>query len=569
MKNGQFPAVIQLSSLNGQNGFKIDSEAMGDYKTYANSFIAAGGDINSDGWVDLLIGAPGHANYVGRAYVVFGGPGVGSQGVLSLSSLNGTNGFKLDGEAVYDNAGFSVSPVGDFNHDGHDDFLVGAPHYYFVSGSGAGRSYVVFGGSEVGKGGLLPLSSLNGTNGFKLVGESINSYTGFSVNSAGDFNGDGYPDIILGAIGYNNAIGRSYVVYGGPGIGASGIVLLANLNGVNGFKLDGNFADDSGYLVSNPGDINGDGKTDLLIGAYSGNNGVGRVYAVLGGSGVGSKGLLPLSSLNGTNGFVLNGESINDYAGISVSGAGDINGDTWADLIIGAYNHNNGVGRSYVVYGGTGLGSSGAISLGSLNGANGFKLDGEAADNYSGISVCAAGDINGDGLADLLIGAGGHANYTGRSYVVFGGAKLSPGGIFNLSSLNGVNGFKLNGENNEDLSGRVSTAGDINGDGITDILIAAPDYANYTGRSYVIFGDIPPVLVNNTLSLSVGAAIQLNSIYLAAYDRNHNNNTLVFIPSAISHGYFATTSAPHIPIVNFTQQQVTSGSIQFVHDGTW
>ena len=74
MKNGQFPAVIQLSSLNGQNGFKIDGESMGDYEWSANSFIAAAGDINSDGWEDLLIGAPGHANYVGRAYVVFGGP---------------------------------------------------------------------------------------------------------------------------------------------------------------------------------------------------------------------------------------------------------------------------------------------------------------------------------------------------------------------------------------------------------------------------------------------------------------------------------------------------------------
>ena len=89
-----------------------------------------------------------------------------------------------------------------------------------------------------------------------------------------------------------------------------------------------------------------------------------------------------------------------------------------------------------------------------------------------------------------------------------------------------------------------------------------------TGRSYVVFGDIPPVLVNNSLSLSVGAAIQLNSTYLAAYDRNHNNNTLVFIPTALSHGYFATTSAPNIPLVNFTQQQITNGAIQFVHDGT-
>ncbi len=348
MKNGQFPAVIQLSSLNGKNGFKIDSESMGDYEYHANSFVAAGGDINSDGWADVLIGASGHVNYVGRAYVVFGGPGVGqSGGVLLLSGLNGTNGFKLDGEAVDDNAGFSVSDIGDFNNDGHDDFIIGAPQR-FLSGNGTGCSYVVFGGTGVGHSGLLPLSSLNGTNGFRLNGEGINNFVGWSVSAAGDFNGDGNPDIILGAIGYNNAIGRSYVIYGGAGIGATGVVLLANLNGVNGFKMDGNFLttpDNTGYSVSNFGDINGDGKTDLLVGAYYGNNGTGRVYAVFGGLGTGSSGLLPLSSLNGTNGFVLNGESFNGWAGISVSGVGDINADGQTDLIIGASNYNNGDGR--------------------------------------------------------------------------------------------------------------------------------------------------------------------------------------------------------------------------------
>ncbi len=558
-----FPAILPLASLNGQNGFKLDGENNGDNSGYP---VSAGGDINSDGYDDLLIGATSYANSTGRSYVVFEGPRVGNQGVLLLSSLNGTNGFKLDGEAINDNAAYSLSSVGDFNSDGHDDFLIGATQR---SGSGIGRCYIVFGGSEVGKSGLLALSSLNGTNGFKLVGEASNSLVGYSVSAAGDFNNDGHPDIIMGAIGYNNAIGRSYVVYGGPGIGATGVVLLANLNGVNGFKIDGNFADDSGISVINPGDINGDGKTDLLIGAYSGNNNVGRAYVVFGGSGVGSNGLLPLSSLNGTNGFVLNGESINDYAGISVSGTGDFNGDTWADLIIGADDHNSGMGRSYVIYGGPGLGSSGAISLGSLNGANGFKLDGENNGDFSGVSVSAAGDINGDGRVDLLIGAFDHANNIGRSYVVFGGSKLGSGGIFNLSNLNGVNGFKLDGENNGDYSGRsVSTAGDINGDGIADILVGAYGHANSTGRSYVVFGDIPPILVQNRLIIQAGNQVRLNSTYLAAYDRNHNNNTLVFTVSALTHGHFELTGKPGAALSNFTQSQLTNNTVLFIHDGS-
>ncbi len=149
--------------------------------------------------------------------------------------------------------------------------------------------------------------------------------------------------------------------------------------------------------MSSAGDLNGDGKKDLLIGGDYGNNGTGCVYAVFGGSGVGSGGLLPLSSLNGTNGFVLNGEVFNDATGISVSSTGDINGDGWADLIIGAFDYNNNTGRSYVVYGGPGLGSSGSVSLGSLNGVNGFKLDGEAIGDFSGFSVRMVDDINGDG----------------------------------------------------------------------------------------------------------------------------------------------------------------------------
>ncbi len=132
-----------------------------------------------------------------------------------------------------------------------------------------------------------------------------------------------------------------------------------------------------------------------------------------------------LTDLNGQNGFKLDGENNNDWSGASVSGAGDINGDGYADLLIGAYCYPAGSqkGRSYVVFGGPEVGSSGDILLSSLNGTNGFKLDGENNNDWSGVSVSAAGDINGDGRADLLIGASDypHGTYKGRSYVVFGG----------------------------------------------------------------------------------------------------------------------------------------------------
>ena len=128
---------------------------------------------------------------------------------------------------------------------------------------------------------------------------------------------------------------------------------------------------------------------------------------VFGGPGVGSSGGIALSSMNGTNGFKLDGENNGDLSSISVSMTGDINGDGYADLIIGAYGYWEAVtkGRSYVVFGGPGVGNSGNIALSSLNGTNGFKLDGENNVDHSGVSVSAAGDINGDEYADLIIGA--------------------------------------------------------------------------------------------------------------------------------------------------------------------
>ncbi len=582
MKQGQFPAVLPLGNLNEKNGFKLDGENNGDG---SGRSVSTAGDINGDGIVDLLIGAYGYpnVNYKGRSYVVFGGAGVGSNGLLALSSLTGTNGFKLDGENNNDWSGISVSAAGDINDDGVADLLVGAQGY--LKGNYKGRSYVVFGGTGVGSNGIVALSSLTGANGFKLDGENNGDGSGLSVSAAGDINGDGITDLLIGAWGYpgNTFKGRSYVVFGGAGVGSNGLLSLSGLTGINGFKLDGeNNNDGSGRSVSAAGDINSDGIMDLLIGAYfypsgypNDNSAKGRSYVVFGGAGVGSNGKLALSSLMGANGFKLDGENNGDASGLSVSTAGDVNGDGIADLLIGAsgYPSGNHKGRSYVVFGGVGVGSNGTLALSSLRGVKGFKLDGENNDDISGYSVSTAGDVNGDGVADLLIGAPYYpnGNRKGRSYVVFGGAGVGGNENILLSSLNGTNGFKLDGENNNDLSGiSVSGAGDINGDGIADLLIGAYYYpgGNGKGRSYVVFGDIPPVLVNNSLSLYANETVLINSNHLAAYDRNHDNKTLVFVPSSVTHGQFELTGNPGKAITNFTQQQIMVGDIQFVPDGS-
>ena len=562
MKQGQFPEVLPLGSLNGQNGFKIDGEAVGDWSNFGGGIA---GDVNADGYADLIIGAEHHNSNIGRSYVVFGGPGVGNSGALALASLDGRIGFKLDGEVQNDESGYGISAAGDINNDGWADVLIGACYH-----GGTGRSYLVFGGPGIGSSGLLPLANLNGKNGFKLDGEATSSWTGYALSGIGDVNGDGVMDLAIGGYGYASNTGRSYVVFGGLKIGGSGLLALSSLNGINGFKLTGETAGDrSGYPVSAAGDINGDGYADVLIGAdgYSAGASRGRSYVVFGGSTMDGSGMLALSSLNGKNGFKLDGEVASDTSGCSVSAAGDVNGDGLDDLLVGAYGHASQTGRSYVVFGSRDVGMTGIMALSSLNGTNGFKLDGEVSGDASGASVGAAGDINGDGIVDLLVGAPNHAG-KGRSYVVFGGPDVGSG-LVALSSLNGANGFKLDGEVAGDASGMsVNTAGDINNDGVEDIIIGAYGYNGKTGRSYVVFGDIPPVLVNNSLSLYPNETVLITPGCLSAYDRNHDNKTLVFVPSNVTHGRFELISNPGKAIANFTQQQIMVGDILFVPDGT-
>ena len=487
--------------------------------------------------------------------------------VFNLSALNGQNGFKLDGENNGDNSGFSVSTAGDINDDGYADLIIGA---YYYPGSRQGRSYVVFGGPGVGGNGDIALSSLNGANGFKLDGENNLDYSGWSVSTAGDINGDGHADLIIGDNAYSGVIGRNYVLFGGLGVGSSGDIASSSLNGANGFKLDGeNIQGYSGISVSGAGDINGDGYDDLLIGAraYPGGNYTGRSYVVFGGLRVGATGDIPLSNLNGTNGFKLDGENNGDSSGSSVSRAGDINGDGYADLIIGAPGYGGTKGRSYVVFGRQGIGSGGVFNLSSLNGVDGFKLDSETAGDYSGWSVSAAGDINGDGVADLLIGAYSHASTMGRSYVVFGGMNVGSSGVLSLSMLNGSNGFKLDGETSSDASGwSVSAAGDINGDGVADLLIGAYAYLSGSakGRSYVVFGDVSPQLLVNQLTIGQGKSVILTNQNLNATD----NSLVSFMVSNITQGHFEAVNLSGQPITSFNQSAISAQQIRFVHNGS-
>jgi hypothetical protein len=468
---------------------------------------------------------------------------------FNLSTLNGSNGFAINGIAAGDQLGWSVSSAGDVNGDGFDDLIIGA-FWADRSGTvGVGQSYVVF-GSNSGFGASFNLSTLNGSNGFAINRIATFDPSGLPVSSAGDVNGDGFDDLIIGTgVPSPNGIsdeGQSYVVFGSnSGFGAS--FNLWDLNGSNGFAINSIAeGDQSDRSVSSAGDVNGDGFDDLIIGAVNadpnGIGGAGQSYVVFGSnSGFGAS--FNLSTLNGSNGFAINGIAEGDWSGSSVSSAGDVNGDGFDDLIIGAVGASpNGIseaGQSYVVFGSnSGFGAS--FNLSTLNGSNGFAINGIAADDSSGWSVSSAGDVNGDGFDDLMIGAyradPNGITFAGQSYVVFG-SNSGFGASFNLSTLNGSNGFAINGiAEGDQLGYSVSSAGDVNGDGFDDLIIGAryadPNGIDGAGQSYVVFGkgttptNQPPVANADSATTAQNTAVTIAASTLLANDTDANGDRL-------------------------------------------
>ena len=282
-----------------------------------------------------------------------------------------------------------------------------------------------------------------------LNGETINNYFGQSVSTAGDVNGDGFDDIIVGAHGYDSHRGKAYIYFGSPSIDNFADVILTDE--VNGLRM--------GISVSSAGDVNHDGYSDVIVGAYGFDNGgafTGRAYIYFGGS-----------SMNNIADVILTGEELFSNFGYSVSTAGDVNGDGFDDVIVGAYGYSLNKGRAYLFFGG-------AI----MNNIVDVIFNGAASGDYFGISVSNAGDVNQDNYDDVIIGAHGYNTNYGHSYIYYGGEIMNNDADVTMVGQNSNSQFGLS----------VSSANDLNKDGFSDVIVGENAYLSYTGKVYVYYG---------------------------------------------------------------------------------
>ncbi|MBK8381377.1 MAG: FG-GAP repeat protein [Ignavibacteria bacterium] len=456
--------ILGFIDGNGMSIFQPDDTTSDAYQTrnftgfntgdsYGNS-VSSAGDVNGDGYDDIIIGAPyndGIAVNAGRAYIYYGGLNVNTIADITLS-----------GESAMNYFGFSVSSAGDVNGDGYSDVIVGAFAY-----SNKGRAYIFLGGA-----------GMNNSADVIMTGDTA-SYFGYSVASAGDVNSDGYCDVIVGANAYNSQTGGAYIFYGGSGMNNIADVTMT------GEAVNNNF----GYSVSSAGDVNGDGYCDVIVGAYGYNFFTGKAYVFYGSA-----------SMNNTADLTITGESANMYLGWSVSTAGDVNGDGYDDIIVPSPTYNSSMGKAGIYFGGA-----------TMNNTADVILTGPATNYQFGVSVASAGDVNGDGYCDVIVGSDLYSSFTGRAFIFYGG-----------SVMNSTPDFIMTGEGvNNRFSFSAASAGDVNGDGYSDIIVGAYGYSSNTGKAYLymygmngnLYSDLLMTgeTISNLFGYSVASAGDVNS----------------------------------------------------------
>ncbi|HCC84048.1 TPA: hypothetical protein DEP96_04350 [Candidatus Uhrbacteria bacterium] len=457
------------------------------------------GDVNNDGYDDFLIASKTNDDTglnAGAAYLVYG-----RSTVLTSESLSGSANTvsEFTGEAPSDYAGTIVGPAGDVNNDGYADFLITA--YQPGPGVGNGLTYLIYGKAET----FASQVSLGAAGIIKFTGEAVNDAAGAMANGVGDVNNDGYDDFMIGATANDDTAlnaGAAYLIYG-----QAADLVSANLSTAVEFAGEAT-SDGAGVSISG-GDFNNDGYSDMLISAatYAANN-LGRTYLFYG------KAEAFTSANLSTADAMFTGEVAEDASGINIDSAGDVNNDTYDDILIASAANDDagtGAGAAYLIYG-----QAAALASASLSTA--VEFTGEAAGDAAGNSVSRAGDINADGYDDFLIGAplnNDAASDAGAAYLIYGKAET-----FVSASLSTF--VEYTGEAASDRSGNsVSAGGDINNDGYNDILISSrlsDDGAVDAGALYIVYYQPPTVSLSaatQTVAESVASGTVTAQLALA------------------------------------------------------
>jgi len=411
--------------------------------------IAGLGDTNGDGYTDFGAGAPTYDTPPfntddGRLFVFLG----------RASIPDATQNWSYSGRQDNAHLGTSMAGAGDVNGDGYADLVAGAESWDATL-TDEGRAFVFHGSAS----GLVNIPS------WFTDGGQAGAFLGASVGPAGDVNGDGYADVIVGARGWNDAqsdSGNARVYLGGPG----GPKSTADWGVTPGQAFE-----EYGWTVAGAGDVNGDGAGDVIVGAPKYDNGnadEGAAFVYQGSA----------NGLNTSPAFTIEGNQDGAWLGFSVAGAGDVDGDGYADVIVGASLYDGPDPNEGVAY----------VYRGSSSGLTGtrYTLEANQAQAQLGWSVGSAGDVNGDGYGDVVVGAelwDGTLMDQGAAFVALGSA-AGPGALVRFGTAIA--------QASAHFGDGVASAGDVNRDGYSDVIVGVPDWDGAAGadagRAFLFMG---------------------------------------------------------------------------------
>ncbi|MHA2247036.1 MAG: integrin alpha, partial [Candidatus Hodarchaeales archaeon] len=484
----KFPQLSASQWHMGTNLGKANASFIGEKSEDLSGWAVAGvGDVNNDGYDDIIIGAESNnenGENAGKTYLIFGRSTALWWMDINLSEAD----VSFIGEDSHDHSGFAVAGAGDVNNDGFDDIVIGASGDE-KGGNEAGQTYLILGRPTNQWQMNIDLAEANAS----FIGEDYDDRSGWSVAGVGDVNNDNFDDIVIGASGNKeggSGAGKTYLILGRPTNQWRMEIDLAEANA--SFIGEESF-DFSGIAVAGAGDVNNDSYYDILIGASAndeGGFGAGQTYLILGRPTNQWQRDINLTEADAS--FI--GEDFGDSSGIAVAGAGDVNNDSFDDILIGASSDEEGgigAGQTYLILGGLTNQWRMDIDLAEAN----ASFIGEDNLYNSGNAVAGVGDTNKDGFDDIVIGASGSweaGSGSGQAYLILG----RPTNHWRVDTDLSESNASFVGEDNYDAAGwAVAGAGDVNNDGFADILISASgdeEGGEDAGQTYLILPYIPP-----------------------------------------------------------------------------